>query len=74
MTWWFWMIWRPSYPGGPEEYNGVGPFRMTIAEAFNAEFRMKTQYLTQDIYRWVWSPEHGWVYDDRNDRQFLAAA
>ena len=74
--WWFWMIWKPAYPGGPLEYHGAGPYQMTTAEAFNTHFRFRAEYFTEHIYRWIWDPALpalGWHVDWRTDTQLLAS-
>jgi hypothetical protein len=72
--WWFWMVWKAPYPGGPLEYHGVGPYKMTTKEAFDTQFRFKMEYMTEHIYRWLWDPGLGWYVDRRTDTQLLAAA
>lgn len=74
MRWWFWMIWRPLYFGGPPEYTAAGPYRLTTYDAFLTEFRTQMKYPSATIYRWVWDPQTGWLYDDRTQPQLLAAA
>ncbi len=74
MRWWFWMIWRPAYPGGPKEYVSAGPYQMTTYDAFLLEFRTQSKYPTARMYRWVWEPSVGWVYDERTNVDLLAAA
>jgi hypothetical protein len=74
--WWFWMIWKPAYPGGPLEYFAAGPYQMTTKEAFDTHFRMRSEYFTPHIYRWIWDPATpalGWRVDWRTDTELLAS-
>jgi hypothetical protein len=72
--WWFWMIWKPAYRGGPLEYFGAGPYRMTTKEAFDTQLRFKVEYFTEHIYRWLYDPRLGWYLDPRTKMELLAAA
>jgi len=74
MRWWFWMIYKADFPGGPLKYHAAGPYQMNTYDAWMMEFRTQSDYLRAKIYRWVWDPTTGWVWDDRNSPELLAAA
>ena len=64
--WFFWWIWvkdtRHSY----------GPQYMTDYDAWQWEFRMRSQYLGVSMQRWVWTGSR-WLLDERADPQLMAS-
>lgn len=69
--WFYWYI----IPPGAREWVAKGAEYFTDSEAFNLEFRTKSQHLGTQMYRLVWDPSSGtWIFDSRNDRQLLAGA
>jgi hypothetical protein len=71
-SWWIWWIDRPPYDG--TRGNWYGPHLFTIGEAFHEEFMIEYSNPGARLYRWVWSPTRGWLYDARSRPELLAAA
>ena len=69
-----WFYWFIYYRGTTATF---GPVQMTEYEAFQMEFRTKSNYLGAVLSRYVWFHDargSAWVKDSRTDQQFLAGA
>jgi hypothetical protein len=66
-----WFYWYLHYQGRVTPY---GPILMTDQEAFQNEFRTKSQFLGVDCHRYVWDARgQKYLRDTRSPPQFLAS-
>ena len=68
--WFFWYVRRP----GEKSWTIIQPQWLSDSQAFHTEFQTKSRYLGTEMYRLIYDPKVAphWVFDPRNDRDFLA--